>query len=152
MYIDKMDNLSKQQEDFFKSSCKKFGLKITPQRIAVYTELVKATDHPSIEAIHSRVKKKIENVSFDTIYRTMLSFLEAGLITLVEGTGEQKRFEPKLSNHHHCRCIKCHAIIDFEISSQIDFKIPHEVRQDFTVLRERIVLEGLCKKCKTKKK
>lgn len=145
-----MNILSKQKEEVFKSTCKKVGLKITPQRIAIYKELLKSIDHPSIETIYSRVKKKIKNISFDTVYRTMLSFLEAELINIVEGTGEQKRFETNLSNHHHCRCIKCHKIIDFDTNLKNDLKIPNEIKQDFIILRERIVLEGVCKNCNIK--
>jgi len=50
-----MSALSKQKADIFKTTCDKFGLKITPQRKAVYEEIVKAVDHPSIEAIYSKV-------------------------------------------------------------------------------------------------
>lgn len=145
LYIIRM---AKQKPDVFTSIYKKFGLKITPQRTAIYEELIKAIDHPTAEAIYSRVRRKIKNISFDTVYRTLLSFLEIKLITLVEGTGEQKRFEPNLPNHHHCRCIKCHAIIDFESPIKIDIKIPKELKNDFKIIRKRIVLEGLCKNCK----
>lgn len=143
-----MISLVKQKTDIFRSTCKKFRLKITPQRSAIYEELQKSMDHPTTEAIYSRVSKKIKNISFDTVYRTLLSFLEIGLITLVEGTGEQKRFDAKLPNHHHCRCIKCHKIVDFESPIGIDIKIPKEIKDDFRIIRKRLVLEGLCKNCK----
>ncbi|MDX9702273.1 MAG: transcriptional repressor [Candidatus Auribacterota bacterium] len=134
----------------FYDKCAERGLKITPQRSVIFDELVKATDHPTADAIYKRVRKTLSNISFDTVYRTLLSFTEIGLVNLVEGTGEQKRFEPNLSQHHHFRCIKCYTIYDFENDAYNDIAVPEAVQRQGVIINKRVVLEGICSRCKGK--
>jgi len=133
----------------FKKTCAQHGLKITHQRIAIYEELSKAKDHPSADVIFNRIKKVFPHISFDTVYRTLTSFSEMGLIKLVEGCGEKKRFDPNTENHHHLRCIKCNVIIDFYNKSYDKISVPRALKKEFEVLNKKVVLEGICKKCKS---
>ncbi len=137
------------REDFYKK-CAEHGLKVTPQRVRIYEELTKAIDHPSADVLYKRVRKSLPNISFDTVYRTLLSFTEIGIVSLVEGYGEQKRFEPNGHQHHHFRCIKCHTIYDFENAAYDNIIIPEVVQKQGVVINKRVVLEGVCSKCKGK--
>jgi Fur family transcriptional regulator, peroxide stress response regulator len=141
-----------QQElkKMFYDKCAENGLKMTPQRSLIFDELSKATDHPSADTIYKRVRKSLSNISFDTVYRTLLSFTEIGIVSLVEGTGEQKRFEPNLHQHHHFRCIKCYTIYDFENDAYNDIAVPEAVQKQGVIINKRVVLEGICSKCKGK--
>ena len=129
----------------------KHTLKVTPQRVAIYDELIKAKDHPSADKIYKRVRVHFPNISFDTVYRTLLLFYEIGIINLVEGYEKKKRFEPNLYNHHHFRCLKCGLIIDFFNDSYSNIVIPDELKQQHQVLNKRVILEGICKDCSKKK-
>ena len=139
-------NISLEQ---FKQKCSSKGLRITPQRLAIYKELSQAKNHPSCEDIYKRIKKAFPHISFDTVYRTLTTFSEIGVIRLVEGYGEKKRFDPNVKNHHHLRCIKCNAIIDFYNQSYDKLLVPKEVKESFEVLNKKVVLEGICKNCKS---
>ncbi len=132
----------------FNERCREHNLKITPQRAAIYRELLKAKDHPSADMLYKRVKKRVPNISFDTVYRTLLSFSEIGLTDVVEGYGEPKRFDPNTYVHHHFRCMKCGKIKDLKIALKEDIEIPEEIRKDIIVIRKRIIIEGFCKDCK----
>ena len=134
----------------FFDKCAEEGLKITPQRSLIFDELSKAKDHPTADAIYKRVRKSLPNISFDTVYRTLLSFTEIGIVSLVEGTGEQKRFEPNLHRHHHFRCVKCYTIFDFENDAYDDIAVPDAVQKQGVIINKRVVLEGICSKCKGK--
>jgi len=131
----------------FKEKCRSNALKITPQRMAIYEELLKAKDHPSADMLYNRVRNHLPNISFDTVYRTLLSFSEIGIIDVVEGYGEPKRFDPDTREHHHLRCIKCGNIIDFQNELYDNIEIPKKIKKDFKVTKKRVVLEGICKKC-----
>jgi Fur family peroxide stress response transcriptional regulator len=135
----------------FRSKCKKHGLKVTPQRTIVYEELLKATDHPSIDILLKRVRKILPNISFDTVYRTLLSLSKIGVVNIVEGYGGSKRFEPNVAPHHHFRCINCHRIIDFYNEYYDNLKIPTDIQKQFNVLNKKVLLEGLCKQCNKEK-
>jgi Fur family peroxide stress response transcriptional regulator len=136
--------------DFFYRRSKENGLKITPQRTAIYQELLKAKDHPSADVIYRRIVKKIPNISFDTVNRTLLTFSKIGITNVVEGHGQPKRYDPDLDTHHHFRCIRCNKIIDFYNEDYDNLIVPREIQKQFTVFHKKVVLEGLCDRCKKK--
>jgi Fur family peroxide stress response transcriptional regulator len=135
----------------FRDACKKHHLKITPQRTTIYEELVKSKDHPSAVTIYKKVRKIFPDISFDTVNRTLITFSEIEIASVVEGYGQPKRFDSDTQPHHHFRCIKCNRIVDFHNRSFDRVKIPAEFQKRFNILRKRIVLEGICDKCSRKK-
>ena len=134
----------------FRKKCREQNLKITPQRTEIYKELLKAKDHPSADMMYKRMRKNLPNISFDTVYRTLLSFSEIGIADIIEGYGEPKRFDPDTRDHHHFRCIKCGNIIDFHSDLYDNLEIPEEIKKEFNVTRKRVILEGICKSCSGK--
>jgi Fur family peroxide stress response transcriptional regulator len=146
-----MLNKNKQNSiDFFKDKCRQHNLNITPQRVAIYRELIKSKNHPDSEDIFRRIKNTFPEISLDTVYRTLSKFAKIGLVHLVEGYGEAKRYDPDINNHHHFRCRKCNRIIDFHDESYDDFRIPRAFQKNFHVTNVKVLLEGTCDKC-TKK-
>jgi Fur family peroxide stress response transcriptional regulator len=133
----------------FYQKCEEQGLKVTPQRVFIYEELLKATDHPSIDEIYQRVKRLLPNISFDTVYRTALSLTEKGIIEIVEGHSGSRRFDANTAQHHHFRCLKCHKIIDFESDYFDQVTIPVELQKRFHITGRKIMLEGVCDDCAT---
>ena len=134
--------------DIFYKRSKEHGLKITPQRTAIYQELLKAKDHPSADMIYRRIAKKILNISFDTVNRTLLTFSKIGITSIVEGYGQPKRYDPDMNTHHHFRCIQCNSIIDLHNKHYDDIAVPEEINKQFTVINKKVVLEGLCNMCR----
>jgi Fur family peroxide stress response transcriptional regulator len=139
--------MSDQARDVFRRKSKEFGLKITPQRTAVFEELVKAKDHPTADHIYKKIVKRIPNISFDTVNRTLSTFAEIGLTKVVEGYGQAKRYDPDLGAHHHFRCVRCACIIDFQSKDYDDIAVHAEIGERFTVTGKKVVLEGLCGRC-----
>ncbi|MEW6052870.1 MAG: transcriptional repressor [Nitrospirota bacterium] len=142
--------LQKSGLDFFWRRSREYGLKITPQRTAIYQELLKAKDHPSADDIYKRIVKKIPNISFDTVNRTLLTLSQIGITNVVEGYGQPKRYDPDLDIHHHFRCTRCDKIIDFHYADYDSLVIPPDIQKQFTVFQKKVVLEGLCDRCKNK--
>ena len=133
-------------QDFIET-CKTNNLKVTPQRNAIYQELLNSTEHPSVDAMFQIVKKEFPNISYDTVSRTMLTFAEIGMVDLVEVYGGAKRFDPNVTIHHHLHCVSCGKILDFHNDQYNNLDIPDEVQQHFRVLTSRVVLKGICEQC-----
>jgi Fur family peroxide stress response transcriptional regulator len=133
--------------DVFWRKSKENGLKRTPQRTAIFQELLKAKDHPTADDICKRIVKKIPNISFDTVNRTLLTFSKIGITKVVEGYGQAKRYDPDMGIHHHFRCIRCGRIIDFHNEDYDNIAVPAEIMERFTVTSKKVVLEGLCGNC-----
>ncbi|MGB9597437.1 MAG: Fur family transcriptional regulator [Candidatus Poribacteria bacterium] len=133
----------------FIKKCEENDLKITPQRIAIYRELVRSKDHPSADILHKKLIKKFPNMSLDTVNRTLLTFAKIGLTFIVENSGSPKRYDPNISNHHHFICLNCGTIVDFQNDLYDKIEIPDEIKEQTTIITRKIViLEGFCKKCK----
>ncbi len=132
---------------FFKDRCRQHNLNITPQRAAIYQELIKSNNHPDSEDIFRRTRNIFPEISLDTVYRTLSKFAEIGLIHLVEGYGEVKRYDPDINNHHHFRCRQCNKIVDFHDESYDNLRIPKAFQKNFKVANVKIILEGTCNEC-----
>ena len=95
----------------FEQRCRAAGLKVTPQRTAIYRTLLCSKDHPSAEDVYLRVKAEMGNISFDTVNRTLLTLAEMGAAFVVEGTGQPRRYDGGMDDHQHFRA-KCGQILD----------------------------------------
>ena len=131
----------------FEKACRDAGLKVTHQRLEIFRELVSATDHPSAETLHRRLGRKLPTVSLDTVYRTLHTFEEHGLISRIETTESQARFEAKMSTHHHFICKECGRIIDFDFGGLDEGRITEGVSDLGQVERMTITLHGRCRAC-----
>jgi Fur family peroxide stress response transcriptional regulator len=141
----------KKKMDTFQTKCRKAGLKVTPQRMTVYQQLVKSKAHPSADMLYRKVRKILPNISLDTVNRTLLTLAEIGAAHIVEGSGDVKRFDGQLDNHQHFKCVKCKKIIDFYHKPFDNIKVPADIAGRFTVLRKTVYLEGICDSCRRKR-
>lgn len=133
--------------EFF-NACKKNNLKVTPQRVEIFKEIIKYNDHPSVTNIYQRIKKKFPNISFDTVNRTLQKFVEIGVLKIVEGYEDIRRYDGVIDRHHHFHCIKCFRIIDIYNKRLEEIDIPKVLDEKLTVIDSKIVFEGICNKCK----
>jgi Fur family peroxide stress response transcriptional regulator len=141
------DNLKVKMEAF-QANCHKAGLKVTPQRMAVYKVLIESKQHPSAEVVFRKVRQVIPNISLDTVNRTLLTLAEIGAALVVEGTGDVKRFDGQLETHQHFKCVKCKRIIDFHYKPFDNIAVPKNISRRFTVLRKTVYFEGVCDVCR----
>ena len=134
-----------------KDKLKNAGIRVTPQRLAIYHFLTDTAIHPSAETVYRNIKHNYPCISFDTVNRTLVSFNKKGIIKLVESGFGPRRYDASLKLHYHFRCIACHKIIDFECPYYDKIDIPAEISKKFHVLHQEIVLKGLCSECIKKK-
>ena len=148
----KTDNLIPAEFDArmhrFVERCREAGLKVTPQRLAIYKELVKTEDHPSAEMLYERLKPALPTISLDTVNRTLLTLSEIGAAFIVEGSGGARRYDAGLHHHQHFKCVKCKRIVDFHHEPFDDIELPPAVAGKFTVLKKSVYLEGICDLCR----
>jgi Fur family transcriptional regulator, peroxide stress response regulator len=141
-----MDTLQEQQRRFG-DACREAGLKLTHQRLEIFSELVRSPDHPSAEALHQRLLKKIPTLSLDTVYRTLATFARHGMISKVETVESQGRFEVTLVPHHHLICSRCNTIMDFQWPSMDEAVLPEAIKNWGRIENRSVVVYGICKNC-----
>ncbi len=132
----------------FRERAKEMGLKVTPQRIAVYREIVSRKDHPSAEELYETLKGKIEGISLTTVYRTLSSLEKAGFVKRVPTLKDKVRYDARLEPHGHFICKKCGKIVDIEVT----LPVSSELLRDVGEIKEcSLVCYGICKECRNEK-
>ena len=131
----------------FEEVCRKEGLKITHQRLEVFKELLNSQDHPTVEKLYRRLLRKLPTISLDTVYRTLTTLEQHGLVTRVQTLESQARFEGRIDNHHHAICKNCGKITDFQWELLDAAALPDEIIKWGRIEQKNITLLGLCREC-----
>lgn len=134
----------------FIDRCRHEGLKVTPQRIAIYQVLKESRDHPTADAVYRKMAATHPTISFDTVNRTLLTLAEIGVIDTVESYSVSRRFDTDTSPHHHVHCVKCGHIADFIDPGLDAVEVPEEITRQFNVIRQRMVVSVICPDCETR--
>lgn len=135
-----------------RAGCREYGLRITPQRTAVYEELCRSGTHPTAEELHAGVRRRFANISLDTVNRTLLTFARIGLIEIIEGYGGPRRYDPNRTLHHHLHCLRCGTVVDFYHEEYDTLAVPAHLKHKFKVLSKKVILQGTCGPCQGIKK
>jgi Fur family peroxide stress response transcriptional regulator len=89
------------------------GLKVTPQRIAVMDALVNLKDHPKAECIIDYIRKNHPNIAVGTVYKTLETFVDKGLVNKVKTDRDVMRYDVETHKHHHLYCDECDHIENY---------------------------------------
>jgi Fur family peroxide stress response transcriptional regulator len=131
----------------FKTTARGAGVKLTPQRAAIFREVAKTDAHPNIETIFRGVRRSMPSVSLDTVYRTLALLTGLGLVATVRPLGHHVRFDANTRPHHHFICSHCGAAIDFEDRDFDNLRIPASASALGRVVSRHVELRGLCAPC-----
>jgi len=131
----------------FEKICRSNGLKLTHQRIQIFSELASSSEHPSAESIYTRLISRYPSLSLDTVYRTLFTFEKLGIISKVQALDDRARFDGNPLPHHHMVCTKCKNIIDFYWPAFDDMQLPHETKKWGRVKSIQVELRGVCDSC-----
>ena len=123
------------------------GLKVTPQRQAVFRVLYQNHTHPSAETVYEQVAEQMPTISLRTVYQTLNDLTDMGEILHLDlGTGSA-RFDSNVEHaHHHLVCEGCGLVRDVEAdldSLQFDEVLP----AGFRVSETEILVRGQCENC-----
>jgi len=131
----------------FRKTCRERGLRITPQRLAVFRELASSREHPSAEAIYKRVHKRLAATALDTVYRTLATLEEMGLVARVGVAGNSQRFECGIEPHHHFICRVCGAVLDVFSEKLDQVRLFAPPPDGCTIESAQVAFRGLCRDC-----
>ena len=99
---------------FFREKLQEKGLKVTPQRVAIYEAIVKLKNHPTAENLIEYIKVNHPNIAVGTVYKVLDSLVENELLKKVKTEKDIMRYDAVLSNHHHLYCAETDRIEDYE--------------------------------------
>lgn len=101
-------------QTFFREKLQEKGLKVTPQRVAIYEAIVKLNNHPTADNVIEYIKANHPNISVGTVYKVLDSLVENQLLRKVKTERDIMRYDAVLSHHHHLYCAETDRIEDYE--------------------------------------
>ncbi len=127
-------------------------MRLTQERDIIVREIFSDHEHFDVDEIVARLDKPIDGrirVSRATVYRTVSSLEEAGLIRKVARTNDREVYEHDYGypQHDHFICEKCNKLIEFrneEISAILE-KVAMEM--GFRMVGHRLEGYGICAEC-----
>jgi Fe2+ or Zn2+ uptake regulation protein len=133
----------------YKNFLKSCGLLYTQQRDVILKEAISAKWHFSADELTSQMHKNGINISRATIYRTLASMKEAGILNTVDlGHGHIHYESPKAKRHHeHITCEKCGAICEIQIENLENVIKTAAKQAKFKHIEYAIRIFGTCEKC-----
>lgn len=129
---------------------KKKQARITQARKIVLTQVFSRHDHFCADDLAAELASGPNHVSRGTVYRTLALMEEAGFVRVIRDTDVHAHYEHTFRHphHEHMICDQCGDFIEFS-----DDKIVQRILQDckdqeFERRTHRIVVFGVCKKCR----
>lgn len=137
----------REQMAIFKKACRKGDIKMTPQRLEIFLEVSGSHNHPSAEDVFNAVVERLPTMSLDTVYRTLSTYEQLGLITQINVERGRARFDPNTSHHHHLVCSECKSIADFHWPELDNLPLPPRLCGWGGVELKSVQIVGLCPRC-----
>jgi Fe2+ or Zn2+ uptake regulation protein len=124
------------------------GLRVTPQRQAIFRLLTDNDRHPTVDALYESARAEMPTISLKTVYQTVHDLEALGQVTLLDlGTGSV-RVDPNVeAEHQHLVCSLCGMVRDVPLDESPS--LPKRYRREFAVDAVDVIFRGICDQCST---
>ncbi len=120
-------------------------LRVTPQRVAVLDALQNMRTHPTADEIVQYIRNEYPNLSVGTVYNTLDTFCERGIIKKVKTEKDVMRYDAINEKHYHLYCAESDRIEDYydkELSNIIEDYFNEKKIANFNVKDIQIQING----------
>jgi Fur family peroxide stress response transcriptional regulator len=130
---------------------KEHHISVTPQRLEILKTMRARYDHPSADNIYQQVRQQLPMISFNTVYKTLETFCQLGLIMKINPLHEVARYDGNVSPHTHLVCTRFHKVVDLYWQWPAGLPLPNPGETGFQVESVSVQLFGLCPHCQANK-
>ena len=123
---------------------KEKNLKVTPQRLEILKYLDEHRTHPTVDEIYKKLKKNNPSLSKTTVYNSVETLKEHGIIQSLTISGSELRYDYENKIHHHFLCKKCGNIINIDVECAFLNKFLHGKHR---VDEVHGYFKGICEDC-----
>lgn len=142
--------VTKEKKQNIKNILKSKGLRITPQRFAVYANLLSRCDHPTVEQILEDINQDLPISSKASVYSALNILRISGLVREVLLEEGITRFDAKVESHHHFICQNCGKIRDLDWQT-FDHIVENSLNSELQIKSYEVTVKGICKNCQEEK-
>jgi Fur family transcriptional regulator, peroxide stress response regulator len=122
------------------------GLRVTPQRFAVYRNLLDREDHPTVDRLLLDLNAQGPVSSQATVYSALQALQTAGLIKEVRIEAGIGRYDANVHPHHHFCCNGCGSIEDLPWQTFAELNL-QKIKPKLHAQTYEVVVRGLCADC-----
>jgi Fur family peroxide stress response transcriptional regulator len=144
------DEDSQRRIDEMTAALRAAGLRLTHQRLEVAREIAASDEHPSVERVFRAARVRVPTISLDTVYRTLATLADLGLVSRVTATPGPVRYDATRAPHHHFVCTRCGLIRDVENHALDELPVPASAEALGRVESVEVQLLGVCGDCQRK--
>jgi Fur family peroxide stress response transcriptional regulator len=127
-------------------------MKLTPQRFAIYQMLASTEVHPTVDEIYQAVKHTFPMLSLNTVYYTLSSLKEAGLVWEVPVEHAPSRYDANMDHHHHLVCLTCGKIKDLYEEALDHLTLSVGNMHGYEIRSHRVEFHGYCEQCRAQRR
>jgi Fur family peroxide stress response transcriptional regulator len=138
--------------EHFERVCRDSGIKLTHQRLEIFREVARSSEHPDAETIFCGVRQRISTLSLDTVYRALWMLADLGLVTTLGPPRDRTRFDANLNRHHHFVCTRCGLTRDIYSDALDALRPPERVAALGQVETMHVEARGICRECAAKER
>ncbi len=127
---------------------KRWGIRLTPQRLAIAEVVIRSNDHPSVQQIYERVSERFPYITLATVYSTLSVLQKQGLVQELPFQ-KLSRYDANLSPHANLVCVSCGTVVDSDIGMDKITLLKEELTNhaDFEIASQRVDFYGWCPSC-----
>lgn len=123
-------------------------LRVTAQRMAVFSAVEQLSGHPNVEAIRTRAQEITGRLSVQAVYNVLDVLTNAGLVRCTHIASFAARYEiERCDNHHHFVCRRCGEIINTDCvvgeAPCLEARLPSTYKVD----EASVTFWGECPRC-----
>lgn len=126
-------------------------MKFSKQRELILNYILNSHEHLTADTIYADLKKDNPELSLGTVYRNLTKLTEIGAIKKVSLPNQVDKFDKNLEPHAHFICDECGSITDINIPGMDKFLDKISDEDGISIRKYDLTLNGICKKCKSKK-
>jgi Fur family peroxide stress response transcriptional regulator len=127
-----------------KQELNKINIKLSHQRLKILEFLSQNQCHPTVDQIFTALQKDIPTLSKTTVYNTLRTLIEAGLVRAITIEDHETRYDIITEDHGHFKCESCGDIYDFTID--MDSLTSNDLN-NFKILDKNVYFKGYCPRC-----
>lgn len=135
--------------DRFVAYLRAHNLPVTAQRLAIAEVLLTSERHLSVDEVAAEVSARGQRAGTATVYRTIDTLVESGLLVERDFGEGFRRFEPArdIPHHEHLVCTQCGKVEEFRDERLERMTTLIAESRGFARQRHRLVIHGVCREC-----
>ena len=118
------------------------GLKATRQRAHIFAVVKACRTHPTASQVYRRAKQEMPHLSLATVYNSLETLANCGLVRSVQLDRGPTHYCPNLSKHAHFHCKRTGQLYDIKLPEALLGELKALLPNDFQIDSLDIAFHG----------